>query len=82
MKHLFAAFLCFAVSAAVSAAPAVKETPDAVTLSGGGAEYRFEKAQFYQLAESKFKGKSLWIKGFGLTYNMPGDKWYRCSSLS
>ena len=76
MKHLFAAFLCLAVSAALTAAPSVKETPDAVTLSGGGAEYRFTKAQFYQLTESKFKGKSLWIKGFGLTYNMPGDKWY------
>ena len=76
MKHLVPVLLFLAVSAIVSAAPAVKETPDAVTLSGGGAEYRFTKAQFYQLAESKFKGKSLWVKGFGLTYNMPGDKWY------
>jgi len=69
-------FLLLALAAAAGAAPTVKTTAGRIVLSSGGAEYSFENGKFYHLKESKFKGKSFWVKGFELTYNMPGDKWH------
>ena len=73
MLCLIAALFCALIC---GAAPAVEEKGGAIILRNAGAEYKFQKGKFYHLLESRYKGRPFWVKGFGLTYNMPGDKWY------
>ena len=68
-----AALFCAVVCGAV---PSVEIKDNEIILRNAGAEYTFQKGQFYHLTGSKYKGRSFWVKGFGLTYNLPGDKWY------
>ena len=76
MKKTFLTLLAFLAAFALSAAPSAEEKGNFIFLRNSGAEYKFEKGKFYHLLESKYKGRPFWLKGFGLTYNMPGDKWY------
>ena len=68
--------LLLLAAAAVSATPTAEEKGNAIILRNGGAEYKFEKGKFYHLLESRYQGRKFWLSGFGLTYNLPGDKWY------
>ena len=77
MKKCFFVLLFLAGTATVlTAAPAAEEKGNEIILRNSGAEYTFAKDKFYQLKESRYKGRLFWVKNFGLTYNIPGDRWY------
>ena len=73
-------FLClgtaFLAAGICGAAPAVEEKGDVIILRNAGAEYKFQKGKGQHLLESSYKGRSFWVKGFGMTYNLPGDRWF------
>ena len=75
-KTVFTVLLLLGSAAFLSAAPVAEEKGNEIILRNNGAEYKFAKNKFFQLLDSKYKGRSFWVNGFGLTYNLPGDKWY------
>ena len=75
-KSILTLLLCLGAAAAVTGAPVAEETAQNIILRNNGAEYIFEKGKFYHLLESKYQGRTFWVNGFALTYNMPGDKWF------
>ena len=74
-KVVFLCVMCLG-TLLCSGAPVAEEKGNMIILRNAGAEYRFQKGKFYHLLESVYKGRSFWVKGFSLTYNLPGDKWY------
>ncbi len=68
--------LLFAAGLTVSGAATVETVGKEIILRNTGAEYRFENSGNYRLKQSRFHDVTIWPAKLGLSYNMPGDKWY------
>ena len=58
------------------ASPGIEVLDSGICLKGGGAEYHFDKGNFFLLDRVTYQNRPVFVKNLGLTYLMHNGKWY------
>ena len=57
------------------ASPGIEVLDSGICLKGGGAEYHFDKGNFFLLDRVTYQNRPVFVKNLGLTYLMHNGKW-------